>query len=76
MIFVCVSLDFEGRPRNEQTIEATAGAVTDGEATFEGKGTPTLKKIKVYEQWGTHLKEYHFLSEDEDCGKSIIHLTL
>lgn len=27
---------FEGRPRNKQTIEATAGAVT-GEATFEGK---------------------------------------
>ena len=31
------SLVFEGRPRNKQTIEATAGAVT-GEATFEGKG--------------------------------------
>ena len=30
------SLVFEGRPRNKQTIEATAGAVT-GEATFEGR---------------------------------------
>ena len=33
---LCPLLVFEGRPRNKQTIEATAGAVT-GEATFEGK---------------------------------------
>lgn len=34
--YCCVLfLVFEGRPRNKQTIEATAGAVT-GEATFEG----------------------------------------
>lgn len=34
--FFCPWTVFEGRPRNKQTIEATAGAVT-GEATFEGK---------------------------------------
>ena len=34
--FFCPWIVFEGRPRNKQTIEATAGAVT-GEATFEGK---------------------------------------
>ena len=36
MFFFCPWTVFEGRPRNKQTIEATAGAVT-GEATFEGK---------------------------------------
>ena len=35
-LFFCPWTVFEGRPRNKQTIEATAGAVT-GEATFEGK---------------------------------------
>ena len=36
VFFFCPWTVFEGRPRNKQTIEATAGAVT-GEATFEGK---------------------------------------
>ena len=35
----------------------------------------TNKKIKVYEQQGTALKEYwHYLGKDEDCKNSSIHL--
>ena len=40
------SLVFEGRPQNKQTIEVTAGAVTE-EAPFEGKGHQQENKSSV-----------------------------
>ena len=57
---------FEGRPRNKQTIEATAGAVT-GEATFEGKlssdfGVRTVVVVMMMRR----IDDWRLMSEEEE----------
>ena len=62
---------FEGRPRNKQTIEATAGAVT-GEATFEGKlssdfgGENSNGGDDDEEDWRMTIEEEEEEEEEED----------
>ena len=56
---------FEGRPRNKQTIEATAGAVT-GEATFEGKLSSDFGGDDDEEDWWLRNEEDEEEEEEED----------
>ncbi|RMX42224.1 hypothetical protein pdam_00011624, partial [Pocillopora damicornis] len=59
---------FEGRPRNKQTIEATAGAVT-GEATFEANKSKVYYGIPPEPDLGVVIEEENEEEEDKDKPK-------
>ncbi|KAM7436900.1 Transcription initiation factorTFIID subunit 5 [Porites harrisoni] len=59
---------FEGRPRNKQTIEATAGAVT-GEATFEANKSKVYYGIPPEPDLGVVIEEENEDEDDKDKPK-------
>lgn len=59
---------FEGRPRNKQTIEATAGAVT-GEATFEANKSKVYYGIPPEPDLGVVIEDESEDDEDKDKPK-------
>ncbi|XP_078345070.1 transcription initiation factor TFIID subunit 5-like [Oculina patagonica] len=59
---------FEGRPRNKQTIEATAGAVT-GEATFEANKSKVYYGIPPEPDLGVVIEEENEEDDDKDKPK-------
>ncbi|KAJ7373053.1 Transcription initiation factor TFIID subunit 5 [Desmophyllum pertusum] len=59
---------FEGRPRNKQTIESTAGAVT-GEATFEANKSKVYYGIPPEPDLGVVIEEENEDDDDKDKPK-------